>query len=501
MTFSRPLRVSRNLPEAGSLMRQRFVCLFAAGTVAAFLYWMLNPQIAAGGEAYALALSLAQHGAFANPFFRTGLTGPSAHMAPLWPLTVAVIMRAFGGWFIAALLVMALLASGLNAALLPLLSERFFGTARPGLYAALAVITLPVYELCPAWDAMYSADLLMLCMLVRGRHPAVFGSLTGLLFLFNPVAGLVLAILLLWRGSFTVRSAAVFVLVLLPWTLRNYHEFHQFVPLRDDLGIALYSSNNPCAQPTLEANTANGCHQQTHPVNSVAENRMVAQMGEVAYNKMRLHTAQAWIANNPRAFWLLTAKRFAYFWFPWQRPAVFFISALGCAGLALLLWRRRTTGLMFLCALAAGSTLYYFVEAQERYRFPVYWCMCLCAGYLLCPRKTDPITVPVPNARLVSNSPPHVPSDGTTEQPERPRSQTSPRPATSSHLSRRCQRSKGKAESPAPSAKPAFHRPPARCRRTGWPSAVPTPAGGTNTPVARSDTCFVSLIDSSIASA
>jgi hypothetical protein len=390
--------------------------LFAAGTVAAFVYWVLHPEIAAGGEAYALALSLAKHGTFADPFFRTGLTGPSAHMAPLWPLVMAGIMRLFGSWFIGALLVGALMANGLNAALLPLVSERLLGSSRPGLYAAIAVILLPVYELCPAWDAMYSADLLMLCLLIRGRRPLLLGALTGLLFLFNPVAGMLLAIFLLFDRRLTLVSAAVFVAVLLPWTVRNYAEFHQFVPLRDDLGIALWSSNNPCAQATLDANMASGCHDRTHPVNSVAENRLVAQMGEVAYNKLRLHSAFDWIAANPARFWSLTTKRFVYFWFPWQRPAVFVISALGFAGLALLLWRRGATGLMFACALAAGSGLYYFVEAQDRYRFPVYWSVCLCAGYLLYTTKAEPITAAVPNASLSSNNQARVPSGGTTEQ-------------------------------------------------------------------------------------
>lgn len=396
--------------------RLRFVCLFGAGTVGAFLYWLLNPEIAAGGEAYALALSLAKHGTFADPFFRTGLTGPSAHMAPLWPLAMAGIMRLFGSGYVAALLVIALMANGLNAALLPLVSEALLGSERPGLIAAMAVIVLPIYELCPAWDAMYSADLLMLCLLVRGKTPWLLGALTGLLFLFNPVAGMVLAIMLLWRGSFTPISAAVLVAVLLPWTLRNYQEFHQFVPLRDDLGIALYSSNNPCAQPTLEANMANGCHQQTHPVNSLSENRMVAQLGEVAYNKVRLHSAIGWIEANQGTFWWLTARRFLYFWLPLQRPAVCAISVLGLAGLVLLLRRQRQTGLMFLCVLAAGSVLYYVVEAQERYRFPVYWCMCLCAGYLLYTIKADKIMAPVPSASLDSNSHTRVPSGGTTEQ-------------------------------------------------------------------------------------
>jgi hypothetical protein len=239
---------------------------------------------------------------------------------------------------------------------------------------------------------MYSADLLMLCVLVLcsscGKRPSVIGFLAGILFLLNPVAGLILTVFAVWiladqrpGLTFTLTAVAVFIAVLLPWTIRNYREFGRLVPLRDDLGLALYTSNNPCAQVTLEANIAVGCHQQTHPVNSLSENRMVARFGEVEYNRIRLRAALEWIVANPRAFASLTGRRFLFFWFPLERPAVAAISVFGFAGLALLLVRHRKTGLMFLCALVAGSVLYCFVEAQERYRLPVYWCMCLCAGY------------------------------------------------------------------------------------------------------------------------
>lgn len=65
-----------------------------------YIYCLRNPETAAGGEVYALALSLAKHGTFANPFYRTGITGASAHMTPLWPLTMALLMSTLGADFI-----------------------------------------------------------------------------------------------------------------------------------------------------------------------------------------------------------------------------------------------------------------------------------------------------------------------------------------------------------------------------------------------------------------
>lgn len=367
-----------------------FVLLVITGSITSFFYWLRNPDVAAGGEAYALALSLARHGTFANPFFHAGDTGASAHMTPLWPLTMALLMRGLGAWFRPGLFILALLANGLNAALLPLISRRLLGDALPGLIAGIAVAVLPVYQLCPAWDAMFAADLLMICVLVarpRSRSGWLQGALAGILFLLNPVAGVVFVVLAAWnaprRLRFALTAACVLVAILTPWTIRNYRHFGRFVPLRDDLGIALYSSNNDCAMPTLEQNIVSGCHDATHPVNNFAENRMVLRLGEVEYNKVRMRSALGWIGANPAPFFSLSLQRFFYFWFPWQRPAVCIVSVFGFVGLGLMLRQRRCLGMMFLCALAAGSGLYYFVEAQDRYRFPVYWCLCLCAGYLV----------------------------------------------------------------------------------------------------------------------
>ena len=39
-------------------------------------------------------------------------------------------------------------------------------------------------------------------------------------------------------------GAGCAVLCCLPWTVRNYVEFHKFIPMRSALGLALYLQNN-----------------------------------------------------------------------------------------------------------------------------------------------------------------------------------------------------------------------------------------------------------------
>jgi hypothetical protein len=381
------------------------IILTLVGATSAFIYrvWGHGPAIDGGGEAYVLARSLALHGTFADPFAGLAKTGPSAHLTPLFPAFLAAIMWISDAIFGPATFFLALLAQGLNAALLPALSRRFFGTPRPGWIAAAAVILLPVYQLYPTWDAMYSANVLMLGILLlfflfdRGPANAVKGAVAGLLtafmFLFNPACGLVLVVFLIWipvrstgallNSSVPYLAAAMGVAILgiSPWIIRNYVTFGRFVPLRDCLGIALYTSNNSCAQATLEANLLSGCHQATDPIGSASENRLVAQMGEVAYNEDRTRKATAWMEANPSRFVSLTAQRIRYFWFPQRQPAVWLVTACGFAGLILLLLRERPMGVVFLIALLAYSSLYYLIGAEERYLYPCYWCVCLCAGY------------------------------------------------------------------------------------------------------------------------
>ena len=391
-------------PAASTPAIAPLVVLTLAGAVAAFVWrlWGTGPAINGGGEAYSLAQSLALHGTFADPFAGLGKTGPSAHLPPLFPGLLALIMWVSPTLFAPITFFLALLAHGLNAALLPLLSIRLLGTPRPGWIAAIASILLPVYQLYPTWDAIYSADLLMLGVLIFAgfierrsfgwRSAAAAGCYLSVLLLMNAICGIALVVItvaLLLRKKIPAREAAPFLSLALavsllgmtPWIVRNYQIFGRFVPLRDDLGIALYSSNNDCAQATLEANLQTGCHQARHPIGSRPENQLVAQLGEVEYNRDRLGKALAWVNSHRSRFLSLTIQRARAFWYPQRQPAVWLMTTCGIIGLALLLRRDPWMSIVFTTALLLYSLLYYFVEAQERYLYPVYWCVCLCAGY------------------------------------------------------------------------------------------------------------------------
>jgi hypothetical protein len=380
--------------------------LFIAAAVATALQF---PQVrlATGYETLNIARNLAEHGEFANPF-SSRPTGPTAHAAPLYPAFLALLLRIFGDtpWFGIFAIGITILVHALHAALLPSISQIFFEDSRPGIWAAVVTIVLPVFYLFPQYEIMYVATGLMLFCLATHRliaankriAPLVTGVCLGLLCLLNP-ASILVAILwlayLLWQrrsgdsARFACLAALALAATLAPWTWRNYRQFHSVFFLRDNLGLELFISNNDCAQGSIALNKANGCHAQLHPNRSDAESLECRRLGEFAYYRQRGAMAVEWIRLHPARFAALTATRIRMFWFPdaddspWYAASIAFVSIAAFLGL-ILLSRRRTPVFCFLgSVLLIYPCLYYLVQADPRYRTPILWIPLLAAGHLL----------------------------------------------------------------------------------------------------------------------
>jgi hypothetical protein len=174
---------------------------------------------------------------------------------------------------------------------------------------------------------------------------------------------------------------ALFVLVFLtPWTVRNYLVLGGFVPFRSNFGLELAVGNRP---------GANGHTYQTgfddiHPfINSVEYERM-RRMGELAYMKDKQRQALDWIADHPRQFVWLTARRAFLFWFTtdesWYQPIPRWrlrvriyglMGVLALLEMGRLLWRRQPTGRLLLCATLGVSAPYLLTHVEMRYRQPL----------------------------------------------------------------------------------------------------------------------------------
>lgn len=209
------------------------------------------------------------------------------------------------------------------------------------------------------WESIDAAILLALACCCYRRYievPAkpsgnqwLLGSLMGLLVLTSPPTALIFVVWLaydLYRcGAANFFKKALVPLVLLPivivapWTVRNYRVFHRVIPVRDDFGLELSVSNNDCAHVSIYRNLLSGCFDKFHPNRNVSEAAKVRAMGEVKYNDLRLREALNWISSHPARFVTLSAKRFIAFWMPTQNGEVPYVSEwrLGRASLYIYL--------------------------------------------------------------------------------------------------------------------------------------------------------------------
>jgi hypothetical protein len=158
--------------------------------------------------------------------------------------------------------------------------------------------------------------------------------------------------------------------------------------VRDNLGLELHIANNDQAAPTLVQNLSNGSLPRLHPNFNPAEARRVRQLGEVTYNRFCMTAARKWCVRNPGQFLHLTGWRTLRFWFPapvlplyaWSLWAV---TGLSIIGLILALSREEPAVWTLGGVMLFFPALYYFVQADDRYRYPIIWVSLLLGGYVL----------------------------------------------------------------------------------------------------------------------
>ena len=227
------------------------------------------------------------------------------------------------------------------------------------------------------------------------------GVLWGALLLLQPVAIVVLPfwLLLLHLRSRcprvqTLVLGVIPILIVAPWMVRDAVVFHSPVFIRDNFGLELAVSNNPCASALFEANDQSGCWALTHPNYSLDEATKVKRMGEVEYNRLKLRESIAWIRENLSQFATLTGQRMIAFWFPprslnkgngiiWRPVVVQVFTLLSLPGW-FLMWRNsRVAAYIVGLWLLFFPPIYYVIQFMDRYRYPIFWASFLSGSYFL----------------------------------------------------------------------------------------------------------------------
>ena len=359
-------------------------------------------------ETTRIADNLYRSGEFANPF-GTLPTGYTAHIAPAYPILLSWLLRVFGegaeGWL--ALSCLPVLALGLQLALLPWCAPIFGFSPWTGILAgAFALLAKPLCS--EQWEAQ-EAGLLILILAAAvcywSNHSPVAavalftGLVAGLTICFQPAmapAYLGWLLFIARRTGFGEwRAIPLWIaplLVCAPWIVRN--QLRLGTPaLRDDLGIELNVSFNDCAPFGFEQSQRQGCFGQYHPNQNLAEALAVRHLGEALYNQDRMRKAFSWVAQHPRRSLGLVAERVWFFWFPpndrWpeflrnrKQNLIFQALTLASIGGLWLSRKRRLPGLPVLgLLLGLFPLVYYVVQFDPRYRYPILWVTWIEAAY------------------------------------------------------------------------------------------------------------------------
>ncbi len=189
---------------------------------------------------------------------------PTAHWSFIYPLYLAGIYALTGYHPLAARLVQGAVGGALICFLVYLIGRRVVnehtGLVGAGLaagygyfiYYSVALMTETFFIVLVLFSLYLSLELKEKPALTRW---ALLGLALGMAGLLRQTVLLFVPFLLIWlfwelrkeriRWWYFTVPVVVIILLIAPWTIRNYLVYHQFLPLNSNAGYALFASNNP----------------------------------------------------------------------------------------------------------------------------------------------------------------------------------------------------------------------------------------------------------------
>jgi 4-amino-4-deoxy-L-arabinose transferase-like glycosyltransferase len=347
----------------------------------------------ANNESARIAWAVASGFGFSSPWPRTPLL-PTAVEPPVYPYLLAGIFKLAGPYSDLSLwLAVELNAvfSALTSVLLLHLGRRVFGPSAGMLAAWIWAIWLYASVVSiRLWESSLSALLLVSGLLLllklaeslQFQRWLLFGALAGFAVLNNTTFLSLFPLFWIWLwityrhrgvscGKLLWGSVAVCVLVLVPWTIRNYEMFHRLMPVRDNLGLELWIGNHEGVSHLYEFSGS-------FPLIDPEEYN---RMGEMRFMETRREIAIQFIRRHPAQFMRLCGQRCHSYWtapdpFTWLP-----ISLLAWAGLIACLWRKRAGIVPFAIVLFVFPLIYYVTHTWPTYRHPMEPVMVLLAAY------------------------------------------------------------------------------------------------------------------------
>lgn len=377
------------------------IALAARLFVAWFVIAHFSPQwfFHRGLEMGLLAQSIIEGHGLSSPF---GVpTGPTAFIAPGYPLFVACVFKVFGSYTLPSELVILTIHIVLN--LLTILIMMNLGLQLAGRRAAwlaglfwavsLPLVWIPSIFWETSFSCFFAVGSVAFALRLRDRPSysgfALSGALMAIAALFNPAMLPMFVAMLLWvtyccRDKSLVAlplSLVVFAILFAPWPLRNARLFHAFIPLRSTVGFEMWMGNRPHSDGYLE--------EALFPTYNSHELSEYRRLGEVAYIQGKSEEAKRFIYSHPARFVSLTLARLVRFWTGngnANGSPVYVLHAcattlFGFMGIAALAQERRPTLWIWLLPLLLFPIPYYITHAEFRYRLIVDPLLTVLAAY------------------------------------------------------------------------------------------------------------------------
>ncbi|MEA3207945.1 MAG: hypothetical protein QOE70_1002 [Chthoniobacter sp.] len=261
--------------------------------------------------------------------------GPTSWQAPGYPYVLLAVWDIFGKdnptGYLALSLVQAL---AIASTIFPMgrLTERWFGSAA-GSWARVITCLMPLFFWYPtrlhhtAFVMALHPWLLWGWLAVRDRASVGNTLLTGV---GTGVAGLVQPVLLGIYGllSFFLALGAVrrgerrglagvliagvlTLLVLTPWTIRNYRVHHRLLLVKSSAGKEFWVGNNPMTTGTAYAPGGEGEVTNVHPPKAM---QLYGKVSEIELMEAMGHEAMDYVRAEPGAFVQRTLKKIVWLW-------------------------------------------------------------------------------------------------------------------------------------------------------------------------------------------
>ena len=329
-------------------------------------------------------------------------TGPSAFVAPGYPILIAGVFHVFGSYSNASAIFVICVQIALNLITIWLM----MGIARTLFDEDAAVIagmvwacSLPLIWMPTIfWDTSIAICLMvgLLALVLRLREQTtawswiLLGAYAAITALINPAMILLLASMIGWLAwrrrkaqPWGVLVAALsFCVVFSPWPIRNAKVFHAFVPLRTTVGYELWMGNRHGATGFLD--------ESLFPSFNADELNDYKTRGELGYTAHKSELAKQYILTHPKSVSHLTALRIMRYWFGTGAKGgspIFALHAVltfvfGLIGLWTM-YRRRVfdIAVLFALPLLLFPIPYYITHAEFRYRLALDPLLTILAAY------------------------------------------------------------------------------------------------------------------------